>query len=41
MMKEYKAKKTHDEYLRDLRAGKPVKAVDLMASMGIKTIVFG
>lgn len=38
--KVYKAKKSHDEYLNDLRAGKAVKATDLMASMGIKTIVF-
>lgn len=38
--KVYKAKKTHEEYLKDLKDGKKVKAVDLMSSMGIKTIVF-
>lgn len=38
-MKVYKAKKSHESYLNDLRDGKPVKATDLMASMGIKTIV--
>jgi len=38
-MKEHKAKKTHEEYMKDLRDGKSVKAIDLMASMGIKTIV--
>lgn len=36
-MKQVKPKKTYDEYLRDLQAGKAVKATDLCASMGIKT----
>ena len=38
-MTEHKAKKSHESYLKDLRDGKPVKATDLMSSMGIKTIV--
>lgn len=38
-MKVHKAKKSQESYLNDLRDGKPVKAIDLMASMGIKTIV--
>ena len=38
-MTVYKAKKSHEQYLQDLRDGKPVKATDLMSSMGIKTIV--
>lgn len=38
-MTVYKAKKSHELYLKDLRDGKPIKATDLMSSMGIKTIV--
>jgi len=38
-MKEYKTNKTTEELLAEMKAGKPVKALDFMASMGIKTIV--
>ena len=38
-MTEYKTNKTEKQLVKDLRDGKPVKALDLMASMGIKTFV--
>lgn len=36
-----KPKKSYEAYMADLKAGKPVKATELSAAMGIKTIVFG
>ena len=39
-MKEYKTNKTEKELVKDLQAGKSVKAVDLMSAMGIKVIKF-
>lgn len=33
------SKKTYDQHLDDLRAGKAVRAVDLCAAMGIDTFV--
>ena len=38
--KEYKTKKTMDEICNDLKAGKQVKAIDMMSAMGIKVIQF-
>jgi hypothetical protein len=38
-MKEYKTNKTETELLKELRAGKAIKATDLMSAMGIKTYV--
>lgn len=38
--KEYKTNKTEEELVKDLRAGKSVKAKDLMSAMGIKVIEF-
>ena len=38
--KIYKTNKTEEELVKDLNAGKPVKAVDLTSAMGIKVINF-
>jgi hypothetical protein len=38
--KLYKTNKTQEELIKDLNAGKPVKAIDLISSMGIKVINF-
>ena len=38
-MQKVKSKKTFEQNIKDLRAGKAVKATDLCASMGIDTFV--
>lgn len=38
--KLYKTNKTQEELIRDLNTGKPVKAIDLISSMGVKVINF-
>lgn len=38
--KLYKTNKTEEELIKDLNAGKPVKAIDLMSVMGVKVINF-
>lgn len=38
--KIYKTNKTEKELVHDLNAGKPVKAKDLMAAMGITVVEF-
>lgn len=38
--KIYKINKTEKELVKDLNAGKPVKAIDLMSAMGIKVVNF-
>lgn len=38
--KVYKTNKTEQELVKDLNAGKPVKATDLMSAMGITVVQF-
>ena len=38
--KIYKTKRTESELIHDLNAGKPIKAKDLMAAMGITVVEF-
>jgi len=38
--KVYKTKKTEAELVKDLQAGKSVKAKDLMSAMGITVVEF-
>lgn len=37
---EYKTNKTEEQLVRELQAGKAVKAVDMMSAMGIKVVMF-